>query len=62
MLSIVVWIMCMKRGHLVSRFAAECFAGIHEPSMATVKLRSCIAKYFTPECEGVTIIYSYPPS
>ena len=30
-LFIVVWIVCMERGYLASRFAAECIAGNHEP-------------------------------
>ena len=60
-LSIVVWIMCMERGHLVSMFAAECFAGNHKPSMVIEKLRSCIAKYFTPEWESFSMTYSVPP-
>jgi hypothetical protein len=38
-LSIVVWIMCMERGHLASMFAAECIAGNHEPLMVLEKLR-----------------------
>jgi hypothetical protein len=56
-LSIVVWIMCMERGHLASRFAAECFAGKHEPLMVLEKLRGGIAKYFTPGWCGFLPIY-----
>jgi hypothetical protein len=61
-LSIVVWIMCMERGHLVSTFAAECFAGNHEPIMVLEKLRRCIAKYFTPGWGAFLPMYRYPPS
>ena len=62
MLSIAVWIMRMERGHLASRFAAECIAGYHEPFMAIEKLHGCIAKYFTPGWGGFLPMYSYPPT
>ena len=61
-LSTVVWIACMERGYLASRFAAECIAGNHEPCMVLEKLRGCIAKYFTPGWFGFLPMYSYPPS
>jgi hypothetical protein len=61
-LSIVVWIMCMERGHLASMFAAECIAGNHEPSMVLEKLRKNIAKYFTPGWGVFIPWYKDPPS
>ena len=61
-LSIVVWIMYMDRGHLAPRFAAECIAGNHDLSMVLEKLRGCIAKYYTPGWGGFLVMYKDPPS
>ena len=62
MLFIVVWIMSMERGHLAFRFATECIAGNHEPSMVLEKLRKNIAKYFTPGWGVFIPWYKDPPS
>ena len=51
-LSVVVWIMCTDRGFLASKFAAECIAGNHDPSMVLEKMRGWLVKYFTPGWRG----------